>query len=436
MIAKTVLIVDDDLSLCDNLKDILQDEGYKPFSAVTCADGLKLAQKQRPEVALLDLKLPDGQGTALLSDLKRLYSDCLCIIMTAYADLDSAVVAVQKAAYHYLQKPVHPDELLRVLEGAFETIRLRELKRQAEEALQKNEALLRDFLDNANDLILIVKPDGRFLYNNNRWLDVLGYTADEAVCLSISDTIHSDSLAHYSEIFQRILAGEAVERIETVFVTKDGRKVYVEGSINCRFENGKPVNTRGIFRDITERKRAEQEREHASIFMQTVIDGIPDEVMVINRDYTIALANRTVREMSEGKDLLAARLKCHQVTHKSATPCSGTEHLCPMKQVIATKAPMTVEHIHYDNEGCVLSVEVVAAPIIDKDGEVVQIIESIRDITYRKHAERDLEESEERFRNIFDNANDLIQCVKPDGTFLYVNPAWQKALGYVKSFPA
>jgi len=72
MTAKTVIIVDDDLSLCDNLEDILQDEGYEPFSAVTYADGLKLAQKRRPKVALLDLKLPDGQGTALLSDLKRL----------------------------------------------------------------------------------------------------------------------------------------------------------------------------------------------------------------------------------------------------------------------------------------------------------------------------------------------------------------------------
>ncbi len=82
MTAKTVLIIDDDLSLCDTLEDILQDEGYEPFFAVTYADGLKLAQKQRPKVALLDLKLPDGQGTVLLSDLKRVYSDCLCIIMT------------------------------------------------------------------------------------------------------------------------------------------------------------------------------------------------------------------------------------------------------------------------------------------------------------------------------------------------------------------
>lgn len=298
MTAKTVLIVDDDLSLCDNLEDILQDEGYEPFSAVTYADGLKLAQKRRPKVALLDLKLPDGQGTGLLSDLKRLYPDCLCIIITAYADLDSAVAALEKAAYHYLQKPVHPAELLRVLARAFETIHLREQKHQAEEALRKNEELLRDFLDNANDLIQIVKPDGRFLYINHRWLEVLGYTADEAVNLSISDTIHPDSLAHFSEIFQRILAGEVFDRIEAAFVTKDGKKIYVEGSINCRFENGKPVNTRGIFRDTTEQKKLEAQLQQAQKMeaMGTLAGGIAHDfnnlLMAIQGRTSIMLMNK------------------------------------------------------------------------------------------------------------------------------------------------
>lgn len=313
MTVKTVLIVDDDLSLCDNLEDILQDEGYEPFSAVTCADGLKLAQKRRPKVALLDLKLPDGQGTALLSDLKRLYPDCLCIIMTAYADLDSAVVALEKAAYHYLQKPVHPAELLRVLEGAFETIHLRELKRQAEEALRKNEELLRDFLDNANDLIQIVEPDGRFLYINHRWLEVLGYTADEAVILSISDTIHPDSLAHCSEIFQRILAGEMFDRVEAAFVTKDGKKVYVEGSINCRFENGEPVNTRGIFRDISEQKKLEVQLRQAQKMeaIGTLAGGIAHDfnnILAAIMGY-IELANYDVSEQNQARQNLDKALK-------------------------------------------------------------------------------------------------------------------------------
>ena len=137
MTTKTILIVDDDADLCDNLEDILREHGYEPFSALTCADGLRLARERNPHVVLLDLRLPDGPGTELLANLKELNADCLCILVTAYADLNSAVTALERGASHYLEKPVRPSELLQLLEGVFEKVRLREEKQHAEEALKK-----------------------------------------------------------------------------------------------------------------------------------------------------------------------------------------------------------------------------------------------------------------------------------------------------------
>ena len=110
--SKTVLIVDDDTALRDSLADILRDESYNPVTAGTCAEALKIARQKKPGAALLDLKLPDGAGTTLLADLKKLDPDCICTIVTAYADLDSAVAALEKGAFQYLQKPVRPLELL------------------------------------------------------------------------------------------------------------------------------------------------------------------------------------------------------------------------------------------------------------------------------------------------------------------------------------
>ena len=96
MIAKTVLIVDDDAALRDSLVDILRDEGYNPVSTGTCAEALEIARQKEPKAALLDLKLPDGSGTTLLADLKKVLPDCICTLVTAYADLDSAVAALEK----------------------------------------------------------------------------------------------------------------------------------------------------------------------------------------------------------------------------------------------------------------------------------------------------------------------------------------------------
>jgi len=131
--------------------------------------------------------------------------------------------------------------------------------KRAEEALRESEERYHDLLENANDLIQSVAPDGHFLYVNRAWCKTLGYTQKEISRLSLFDIIHPDSQAHCREVFQHLISGESVDRIEASFVAKDGKKIIVEGSANCRFVDGKPVATRAIFRDITERKRAEEE---------------------------------------------------------------------------------------------------------------------------------------------------------------------------------
>ena len=132
-------------------------------------------------------------------------------------------------------------------------------RRQAEETLRESEERYRDLFENANDLIQSVAPDGALLYVNRAWCNALGYTKEEFGRLNIFDIIHSDSRAHYQDLFRRVLTGERVTNAEAMFVTRDGRTLLVEGNINCRFQQGRPVATRAIFRDITERKQLERD---------------------------------------------------------------------------------------------------------------------------------------------------------------------------------
>jgi DNA-binding NtrC family response regulator len=150
---KSILIVDDDDALRDNMADILQGEGYETFCAATSAEASKLVREVEPWVALVDIQLPDGTGTALLSDLKNVKPDCVCIIITAHADVDSAVIAIEKGAFYYLRKPVKPDELLEIIELAFETIRVKEEKRQAEQDLKSRNRELEDLIARLKKMI-------------------------------------------------------------------------------------------------------------------------------------------------------------------------------------------------------------------------------------------------------------------------------------------
>jgi len=109
-------------------------------------------------------------------------------------------------------------------------------RKQMEEALRESEERYRDLLENANDLIQSVAPDGHFLYVNETWRNVLGYSEKEVANLTLWDIIHPDYMPHCREVFQKVISGETVSTFETVFVAKDGKLVTVEGNANCRFE--------------------------------------------------------------------------------------------------------------------------------------------------------------------------------------------------------
>ena len=126
-----------------------------------------------------------------------------------------------------------------------------------DEDLRQSEDRFRDLFENANDLIQSVDPRGRFQFVNKKWLQTLGYTKGELADLSLKDILRPDQIPHCMDAFQRVIEGQTFERIEAVFIAKDGREVFVEGNVNALRRNGSFVATRGIFRDVTERKHAE-----------------------------------------------------------------------------------------------------------------------------------------------------------------------------------
>ena len=125
---------------------------------------------------------------------------------------------------------------------------------------------------------------------------------------------------------------------------------------------------------------AEEQLQRSRAFLQTVIDTMPDSILVIGQDYRIVLANRAARKLAGEIDPVA-RLTCHQLSHHCEVPCESPHEPCPLHTVVATKTPLTVIHTHYDVEGQEIFVEVHAAPVLDESGEVTHIVEDCRDIT-------------------------------------------------------
>jgi DNA-binding NtrC family response regulator len=110
--AGTVLIVDDEIQLVRHLEHLLRTEGYQPIGVHDGKSARKAVAAYFPDVVLIDLKLPDVDGTALLTELADKHPSAGYIIITAFGSIKSAVEATRKGAREYLTKPFEPDELL------------------------------------------------------------------------------------------------------------------------------------------------------------------------------------------------------------------------------------------------------------------------------------------------------------------------------------
>ncbi|MEB3122139.1 MAG: PAS domain S-box protein [Snowella sp.] len=167
----------------------------------------------------------------------------------------------------------------------------------------ERETQLRDFFDNATDLIQSITPEGKFLFVNRAWKDTLGYSDQDLMNLTIRDVIHPRSLNHCMEMMQSILIGQEAESIEATFVTKDGREIIVEGNVNCRVENGRAIATRGIFRDISDRKKTETTLKRQIAAIEATSEGIG----IVNENDEYIYLNKAHYEMfgyDKAEDLL------------------------------------------------------------------------------------------------------------------------------------
>ncbi len=112
----TVLIIDDDLALLESAQAIIESAGYAVQTAETARDAIRKAKSDWFDIALLDIDLPDMQGTELLQQLQAIKPRMIKIMVTGSASLENAIQCVNLEAKAYIVKPFNPADLLQVME--------------------------------------------------------------------------------------------------------------------------------------------------------------------------------------------------------------------------------------------------------------------------------------------------------------------------------
>ncbi|MCX6664702.1 MAG: PAS domain S-box protein [Euryarchaeota archaeon] len=128
-------------------------------------------------------------------------------------------------------------------------------KKKMEGQLKENEEKFRLLFENTYDLIQSVDEQGKFIDVNPRWLETLEYSRDEVKKLRLTDIVRKDQISHCQEILKMIFQGKHSKNIETVFLSKTGKEIVVEGNAHGLFLDGKFIGTVGIFQEISGAKK-------------------------------------------------------------------------------------------------------------------------------------------------------------------------------------
>jgi PAS domain S-box-containing protein len=249
-----ILVVEDDADTRDNLRDILELDEYRVTTASSAAEALARPGLSSVAAVILDRKLPDQSAEELLPRLKETAPDAAVIIVTGYAELDSAISALRLGAADYLLKPINPEALRASLSRILE-------QRRTKEALLERESRLRAILNTAADGIITIDEDGIVEAMNPAGARIFGYDPAEVVGRNVAMLMpspyreeHDDHIRRYRETGQSDIFNVSRELLAR---RKDGSVFPIELTISEVRDHARGFT--GILRDITDRKRAEEQ---------------------------------------------------------------------------------------------------------------------------------------------------------------------------------
>lgn len=300
-----------------------------------------------------------------------------------------------------VRKSIELSDIMRQLEDKNYDLELsRSTLEKTLAALRASEEKYRTILENIEDGYYEIDLDGNFTFFNDSLCRILGYSEDELPGMNISHFTDPETAKRGNEAFKKVYTtGKPTKKFDWEIMRKDGAKKHIEASVSLiKDAKGRGIGVRGIMRDATEPKEAEEKIQQQNEFLKNVIESLTHPFYVIDvRDYTVKMANKAANLGD-----LSGNTTCHELTHKKSKPCEDGEHSCPLREVKKTKKPAVVEHIHYDKDGNVRDIKVHCYPIFDSDGNVVQVIEYCLDITERKRAEEKAKQSQKALRTMFE----------------------------------
>jgi PAS domain S-box-containing protein len=382
----TLLLVDDQPDNLFVLRQVITRHlpDCRILTATDAEEGLALAHAAPPDGALIDMQMPGMDGIELCRRLKASAPTAMTPVILMTAQQSTAALRAQgldAGADDFIVRPIDNIELVAriktILRMKWAEDRLRAGKAELELRVASQSTLLHDYqraVESTRSLVAVVKRDYTYHLVNEAFLHYYDLPRDRVVGCSVAEMIGADVFAtRIQPHLERAFDGATVEfEMARPFPRLGQRHLQIRYSPMTQ-EGGGIDAVVAVATDITEKKQAEENLRQITQQFETLLDGIPDVLLLISPEYKIVWANRgAARHMRLREQDLPGKY-CFEFWHKQDQPCAA----CPVNACFASG--QVEEAMVNTPDGRMWGVK--AFPQKDADGRVGNVIELSTDIT-------------------------------------------------------
>jgi len=397
------------------------DRGAKEVTEIVEIDGEKYFNLIRPMITKVGClkchahqgyKIGDIRGGVSITIPMKTYLEKQRKKLTDYLLINSAILVIGLFAIGFISYL----SIKRIIE-----------RKQAERNLQESEKNYRELVENANSIILRWIPDGTITFFNEFAQKFFGFDASEIIGKNVFGTMISGAESTGRDLKQMIsdiIKNPAnYEQNENENICKDGKRVWVNWTNRAiQDQNGNVIEILSVGTDITKRNQAEAKSKRLS----RIVEESLNEIYIFKAsDYRFIHVNRGAY-----KNLGYSREEMSHFTPVDLKPEFTMQHFIELVEPLQRGKTDNVvfDTVHKRKNGSLYPVEV-HLQLMEKDTEPI-FVAIILDITERKQAERNLRESEERYKTVANFTYDWEIWKAPDDTLIYISPSCERITGY------